>query len=94
MVAVIGVGAYPFFFGFLRPDLSPLGYGNRCFLVALCHLIVRRPNLEVATKQLLHQQVKIPGYFSAMFANGSTSLQLFSVVWIYLRSLDVIYYDR
>ena len=48
------------FFGFLRPDLSPWGYGNRCFLVALCRLIVRRPNLEVATKRLLHQQVKIP----------------------------------
>ena len=29
-------------------------------LVALCCLIVRRTNLEVATKSLLHQQVKIP----------------------------------
>ena len=46
-------------FGFLRPDLSPWGYGNRCFLVALCHLIGRRLNLEVAIKTLLHQQVKI-----------------------------------
>ena len=60
MVAVISVHAYPFF-GFLRPDLSPRGYGSTCFLVALCHLIVRRLNLEVATKRLLHQQVKIPG---------------------------------
>ena len=34
---------------------------GRCFLVALCHLIVRRPNLEVGTKRLLPQQVKIPG---------------------------------
>ena len=34
------------------------------FLVALCCLIVRRPNLEVATKRLL--QVKIWGSFSAM----------------------------
>ena len=33
-----------YFFGFLRPDLSPWGYWNRCFLVALCRLIVRRPN--------------------------------------------------
>ena len=49
------------FFGFTRPDLSPWGYGNRCFLVALCCLIVRRPNLEVATKRLLYQQVKILG---------------------------------
>ena len=49
------------FFVFLRLDLSPWGYGNRCFLVALCRLIVRRPNLEPATKRLLHQQVKILG---------------------------------
>ena len=34
-----------------------------CFLVALCHLIVRRPNLEVATKRLLHQLLKILGWF-------------------------------
>ena len=29
--------------------------------VALCHLIVRRPNFEVSTKRLLHQQVKTSG---------------------------------
>ena len=58
MVAVINVDAYPFF-GFLRPDLSHSGYGNRCFLVALYRLIVRRPNLEVAARKLLHQQVEI-----------------------------------
>ena len=57
---MISVDAYPFF-GFLRPDLSPQGYGNRCFLVALCCHLVRRLNLEVATKRLLHKQVKIPG---------------------------------
>ena len=33
------------FIGFVRPDLSPWGYRNMCFLVALCHLIVRRLNL-------------------------------------------------
>ena len=32
--------------------------------------------------------------FSAMFAHGSASLQLFPVVWIFLRSLGVICYDR
>ena len=62
VVAVISVEAYPFF-GFLRPDLSPSGYWNKCFLVALCRLIVRKPNLEVATKRLLYHQVKIPGQF-------------------------------
>ena len=49
------------FFGFLRPGLSLWGYRNRCILVAMCYLIVRIPNLEVATKRLLHQHVKIPG---------------------------------
>ena len=88
VVAVISVDAYPFF-DFLRPDLSLWGYGNRCFLVALCHLIVSRPNLEGATKRLLHQPLKILGYFY-----GRASLQLFPVVWIFLRSLGVIWYDR
>ena len=49
MVAVISVDAYPFL---AFSDLN-------------CHfkdtVIVRRPNLEVMTKRLLHQQVKIPG---------------------------------
>ena len=60
VVAMSSVDAY-LFFGFLRPDLLPWGYRNRCFLVALCRLIVRRPNLEVVTKRILHQQVKILG---------------------------------
>ena len=59
VVAVISVDAYTFT-GFLRPDLPFWGYRNRCFLVALCHLIVRRLNLEVTTKHLLYQQIKIP----------------------------------
>ena len=61
------------FFSFLRSDLSLLGYRNRYFLVALCRLIIRKPNLEVATKRLLHQQAKILGSFSVMFAHGSAS---------------------
>ena len=81
------------FFGFLRPDLSPWGYRNTCFLFALCHLIIRRPILEVAAKMLLHQQVKISGWFSAMFVHGSASLQLFPVVWMLLRSQGVICCD-
>ena len=94
VAAVISVDAYPFF-GFLRPDLSPWGYKNRCFLVALCHLIVRRPNLEVTTKRFLHQQVKIYwGSFIAAFTYGSVSLPLFSVVWIFLRSMSAICYNR
>ena len=30
----------------------------------------------------------------AMLAHGSASLQLFPVLWIFLRSLDVICYNR
>ena len=66
----------------------------RCFVVALCCLIVRRPNLEVATKRLLHQQVKYWGSLRAMFAHGGASLQLFLVVWVFLRSLGVICFGR
>ena len=59
MVAVISVHAYPFL---AFSDVTcHLEMGNRCFLVSLCRLIVRRPNLEVAAKRLLHQQVKILG---------------------------------
>ena len=61
MVAVISVDAYPFLaFSDLTCCLGDTDW-NKCFLVALCCLIVRRPNLEVATKRLLHQQVKILG---------------------------------
>ena len=91
MVAVISVDAY-LFFVFLRPDLLPCGYGNRCFLVEPCCLTVRTQNLEVATKRLFHQQVKIQGSFSAIFAHGIASLQLFLVMWIFLRSLSVTRY--
>ena len=54
------------FFGFVRPNQSPWGYMDRCSLIALCRLIVRRPNFEVATKRLLHQHVKILSSFSVM----------------------------
>ena len=57
MVAVISVDAYPFLvFSDLTCHLEDKGMG--VFMVALCRMIVRRPNLEVATKRLLHQQVK------------------------------------
>ena len=49
------------FFGFLRPDILLWRYKNKCSLVALCCLTVRRPNLEVVTMRLLHQLVKILG---------------------------------
>ena len=82
------------FFGFLRPELSPKGYRNKCFLVALCHLIVRIPNLEGATKRLLHQQVTIQGHFQCHLVHVTMALQLFPVVGIFMRSLGIICYDR
>ena len=93
MVAVINVVAY-LFFGFLRSDLSPWGYRNRSFLVALCYLTVRRRNFGIMTKRVLHQQVKRSGYFYCHVTHGSVSLLLFLVLWIFMRSLAVICYDR
>ena len=59
VVAVISVDAYPLLaFSDLACHLEDTGVG---VLVALCLLIVRRPNMEVATKRLLRQQVKIWG---------------------------------
>ena len=58
MPALINVDADPFLvFSDMTCHLEDTG--NRCFLVALCSLIVRRLNLEVAPKRLC--QVKIPG---------------------------------
>ena len=52
VVAVISVDAYPFL---AFSDLSPWGYRNRSFPVALSCLIVRRPNLEVATQSFPYE---------------------------------------
>ena len=52
MVASISVDAYPFLaFSNLTFHLEDK---EIYFLVALCHLIVRRLNLEIATKRLLY----------------------------------------
>ena len=58
VIAVISDDAYPFLaFSDLNCHLEDKGIGY--FLVALFYLIVKRLNLEVATKLILHQQVKI-----------------------------------
>ena len=55
VLAVISVDAYPFLaFSDLTCHLEDT------VLFVLCRLIERRPNLKVATKRLLHQQVNIP----------------------------------
>ena len=59
MVTVISVDAYPFLaFSDLICHLEGTGIG--AFWLH-CRLIERRLKLEIATKRLLHQQVKIPG---------------------------------
>ena len=57
VVTVINVDAYPFL-AFL--DLI-CRLKDRCFMIALCRLTVMRPNVEVATERLVHQQVEMPG---------------------------------
>ena len=66
MVAVISVGAYHFL---AFSDVASLleGTGIGLFLVTLWRQILWRPNLEVATKRLLHQQVKVSVFDSVSF---------------------------
>ena len=74
VVAIISVDAYPFL-AFL--DLTCHFEDTAIGIFWLhCRLIVRRLNLELATKRLLCQQVKIPGLFYCHVAHGSLSLQL------------------
>ena len=55
---MISVDAYPFLaFSYLTSRLKDTGIGVFWLTVP----VVRRPNLEVATKRLLHHQIKIPG---------------------------------
>ena len=60
MGAVISADAYHFFLAFsdLTGHLEDTGIGVFWLHFAL---IIRLPNLEVATKRFLHQQVKIQG---------------------------------
>ena len=57
VVVVISADAYHFL-AFLDLTCHHEDIEIGVFLVALCYLMVRRPNLEVATNRLRHQQVK------------------------------------
>ena len=60
VVGVISVDAHHFLpFSDLTCHFEDTRIG--VFWLHCAPLIVRRPNLEVATKRLLHQEVKIPG---------------------------------
>ena len=52
-------------FSYLTCHLEDPGIG-----VALCHLNITDTNIGVVTKRLLHQQVKILGYFSCHVCTG------------------------
>ena len=54
---------------------------NRCFLVALYSLIIRRTNLEVATKRFFHQQVK---YWDSFSVTSHIKVCLYSYFWWYV----------
>ena len=48
------------FFGLLIPFLSPSGCGNMCFLLMMCHMIVRRENLEdIAQSHIINTLVAL-----------------------------------
>ena len=79
MVAVISVDAYLFLaFSDVASRLEGTGIG--LFLVTLWRQILWRPNLEVATKRLLHQQVQISVFDSVSFNIDETlSINPFAV---------------
>ena len=90
---MISVDAYPFF-GFLRPDVSPCRYGNRCFLVALCcgvvtFLVVRI--FEVLGCHLLWQMssVCLKNYFKDWYLMNSQSTFLF-LTYLNLKFVSAI----
>ena len=62
VLALIKVDAYPFLvFRDLTSHLKDMYFMDMYFVAPLWQLILRRPRLDVATKRLLHQQVKVPG---------------------------------
>ena len=69
-------------FGFLDLTCHLEDMGIGVFWLHCRRLIVRKPNLEVATKKLLHQMVKIPR-IECHVAYGSVSLHLFLVMWYF-----------
>ena len=55
------------FFGFFRPNLSPQGYKNRCFLVSLWILIVQEDKLGSSTLVASSLEDKNTGVVSEPF---------------------------
>ena len=78
-------------------DLYSWRYKNRCFLVALCHLIVRRPKLRGAIKRFHYQQAKMPkpswiyGTMLNLEVHPHIYFWFFGYSW---SSLVVIFYSR
>ena len=74
------------FLGFLRAGQSLWGLKNRSFLVALCCLIVRSPNLELATKRVFFiSRWNYQGSFSAVeciIVCGLKAISCAGVPWV------------
>ena len=88
MVAVISVDAYPFLaFSNLTCHLEDMGIG---VFRLHCAAYIKETKLGSSDQEASPSAGK--NSFSAMFAHGSASLQLFPLVWIFLRSLGVIWY--
>ena len=90
VLAVISVDAYPFLaFSDLTCHLEVMGLGVfwlRCVPPDNKETVLGSSDQEASPSTVK----KYWGSFSGMFAHGSASLQLFPVVWIFLRSLGVI----
>ena len=82
VVAVISVDTY-IFLALSELTCHLQEYRNSYFLFALYHLIVNRPNVQVTTKSLVYQQIKLLGQFQCHVADGSVALQLFLGVQIF-----------
>ena len=84
--AVINVNAYPIWLS----QAWPVTFRIQEYV---CCLISRRPNLEVATETSTSAGKTI-GVLLVSYCTDSVFLQLYLVVWIFLRTLSVICYNR
>ena len=92
VVSVISVHVYPF----CLSQTWPVTLRIKELVFSGCNLPPdsNETKLGSRTKRLLHQQVKIPVQFWCHIVHGSVPVELFPTVWIFLRSLGAICYDR
>ena len=76
-----------------KSGMSDYWYTISEFILISKFRIIFNYNIQVQSIDTIPSVGKNIGVVLAMFAHGSVSLKLFPVVWIVLRSLDVICYD-